>query len=49
MTIVHICPDCNEEFATETDLVDHLNKVHDYGWGYDEYHQICGNMNQSKR
>jgi len=47
--LVHICPDCQDEFTTEKRLVDHLNEVHDYGWSYEEYQQICGNMNNEWR
>lgn len=42
--LVHVCLECKEEFSTERRLVDHLNEVHDYGWSYEEFHQICGSM-----
>ena len=44
--LVHVCPECNDEFHTEAKLVDHLNVVHEYDWSYREYRQICGNMAQ---
>lgn len=47
--LVHICPDCQDEFTTERDLVDHLNQKHDYGWSYEKYHQLCGNLNNKWR
>ena len=46
---VHTCPECDEEFQSETDMVDHLNDAHDYGWSYEEYHKICGYMNREWR
>jgi len=47
--IVHVCPECDEEFNTEKELVDHLNEAHQYDWTQEHYHQICGNMNQRTR